>query len=260
MDLSSALSHIVYRQGGHRGGGERLHFDAGLPGGGGAGDNAHALLLRPSPRRPRGTASADGTAESGRDVRLAAAMPAMRAISSGLPLGFSRQFAQHRGRDAHEGVGARRSAACRGLAETSTMRGLPAESKCESFFISRSTRMSSPRAYSRRDRDRPPGKQLARVRAGMSPEPCQFDRRHLAPVRAEARRQKARQPGAMAEIAGQARQRHGAARSPPGPASSSSAARAKISKVTMVEDGIARQSEEKVSGRRGRKPAAGLVG
>ena len=62
------LDHVVDGQRGHRGGGQRLHLDAGRPGRarlGGERDR-RPRRRRPRPRRRRTTAPADGRAESAR--------------------------------------------------------------------------------------------------------------------------------------------------------------------------------------------------
>jgi hypothetical protein len=99
------FEHVVNRERGHRGGRERFHFHAGLPGGGGV-----AMMRTPFFSTAASTSawvSISGMAQRNQlGTRLAAAMPAMRAISSGLPLGLRGSLRAGR-RDAHEGVGAR---------------------------------------------------------------------------------------------------------------------------------------------------------
>src|ERR1019366_2824547 len=103
------FEHVVNRECGHRGGGERLHFDAGLRGGGGGGDDAHAFLFdgsldirvgehqRMAERNQLGSALGGGDAGDARDLER-------------VPLGIAGQLLERGGRDAHKGVGARGAA------------------------------------------------------------------------------------------------------------------------------------------------------
>ena len=106
----------------------------------------------------------------------------------------------------------------------------------EFFFISSSTRISSPRAYSARS-ESATRKALARVSAGTSPEPCQSTGVTSAPSALSRAGRKRVSPALWRNSRVSRAQGMGSAVSvcPP---SSSSAARAKISKVTMVEDGL----------------------
>ena len=117
------------------------------------------------------------------------------------------------------------------------MRGLPAASKCDSFFISAVPWIRSPRLRIRRDPPSATRNALARVRAGTSLDPCQgtgvtsvpsalrcAGRKRVSPMR--WRNSRVSLENGMCSVISS------------WPPSSSSAARAKISKVTMVEDGF----------------------
>ncbi len=115
------------------------------------------------------------------EVRLAAWMPAMRATSSGLPLGFAGRAASTAAESSTkaDAVAVRR-VGC--LAPTSTMGAWPDASKCESVraWLSRlGMGLLREAGYGRRAGAKMFGssgttrKQFERAMAARSPEPCQ---------------------------------------------------------------------------------------
>src|ERR1022692_3491828 len=143
-------------------------------------------------------------------VFLAAAMPAMRAISSGLPLGFSGRLRSTAGRMRTK-AWARAVRRVSGLADTSTMRGLPAASKCESFFI----RSSSLEQHADPVAGLPVGaigvhhhERVGARQRGHIARAAPGDGGHRGAVRAETRGQEAGQPHPVMEFLREPGKRH----------------------------------------------------
>ena len=132
-------------------------------------------------------------------------MPAMRAISSGLPLGFLGQAAQHCRPHAHKSVRARRAPGFRlggNVHHARAARGI----EMREFFHFSSTRISSPPPFGAIRIGHQKG--VGARQRGHVARAVPVHGRHFRAVGTEVRGQKARQPGAMAELARQPRKRH----------------------------------------------------
>ena len=146
--LVERFGHVIHRQSGDAGGGQRLHFDAGLRRGGRSGHDAHASFfdghVHVGMREHEGMAERDqlagafggGDAGDARDLQ-------------GIALRVRWELFQNGGHDAHEGVGARRAAGF-GLGRDVDHAGAAGGIVVRELLHLRSTRMSSPRGYSAR--------------------------------------------------------------------------------------------------------------
>ena len=237
------LGHVVDRQRGNRGSRERLHFDAGLAGGGGTGDDAHAVCFDLTSTSAWESISGWQSGISS-DVFLAAAIPAMRAISSGLPLGFSGSFASTSG-CIRTKAWARAVRLVAGFGRNIHHARAAGGIVVRELFHFSSTRISSPAFHSARSGSATRNA-LARVerRHIARAAPGHGSQLRLCAGPSDDGGQEARQPGFVAEIAREARQEQWQLGTSSAPASSSSAARANNLESHHGGCGIAGQTEE----------------
>src|SRR5580704_3675589 len=234
--LIQRLRHVIHRERGDGGGRQGFHFDSGGSGGchlGGYTDPArfhlggHVHMLQEQ-------RVAHGNQLPG---ALGGANSSETSYFERIALGIFGQLFEHTGLNPHKSV-CGRGAARFGLGRHVHHLG-PALFVIvrESFWLHfRRTRMSSQAAQCSRSASAT-RKALARVRAGTSPEPCQDSGVTLDPSALILAGRKRVNPGLWRKSQVSEARSRGSGDSV-APDRSSTAARAKISKVTMVEAGL----------------------